>query len=340
VLPLPPALLRIVRLLRLLRVLRLLKGAKEIRDLIMTMVLSFPSLLNIGSLLALVVFIYAVLGRSLFAFLEHQVTSWCSRPNRPCFLIRFDRTSRSRPLLDVCSPSLVPGRGPLQDVIDEVRNFETLGNGALLLFQVLTGDAWSSVMAEAMLTPESGRCSGASCGTWLAVPYFISFQLIGSFVFLNLVVAVILENFSSLGKCHVGSTSHPHNPCVDATTSTYHSPPTDVLPLLFPARVAPPGSVNPFLVSAADVEAFKEVSTCRPHSARTLHCMRALHPHAPHKRHCIRALFSLRRVLTVCATGVGRLRPRRRQLHRRRRPTGAAARHAAANGPTRSRRPL
>ena len=33
-------------------------------------------------------------------------------------------------------------------------------------------------------------------GSWVAIPYFISFQVIGSFVFLNLVVAVILENYS------------------------------------------------------------------------------------------------------------------------------------------------
>ena len=87
----------------------------------------------------------------------------------------------------------------------------------LLLFQVLTGDAWSGLMAETMLDEASGKCEGPTCGSLVAVPYFISFQIIGSFVFLNLVVAVILENFSSLG------------------------------------------SVNPFLVSSADVDSFKEV---------------------------------------------------------------------------------
>jgi hypothetical protein len=66
VLPLPPMLLRALRILRILRILRLLKGAKELRKLIVTMVLSFPSLLNVSSLLALVVFIYSVLGLSLF----------------------------------------------------------------------------------------------------------------------------------------------------------------------------------------------------------------------------------------------------------------------------------
>ena len=59
VLPLPPMLLRVLRILRILRILRLLKGAKELRNLIVTMVLSFPALVNVGAMLGLVVFIYA-----------------------------------------------------------------------------------------------------------------------------------------------------------------------------------------------------------------------------------------------------------------------------------------
>ena len=74
------------------------------------------------------------------------------------------------------------------------------GNAFLLLLQCLTGDGWSSVMADAMKDEASGKCSMAegNCGSAAAIPFFISFQVIGSFVFLNLVVAVILENFSTL----------------------------------------------------------------------------------------------------------------------------------------------
>ena len=68
--PIPPYLLRVMRVVRILRILRLLKGAKELRNLIVTMLLSFPSLVNVSSLLALVVFIYSVLGRSMFCFLS------------------------------------------------------------------------------------------------------------------------------------------------------------------------------------------------------------------------------------------------------------------------------
>eukprot|EP00322_Chrysochromulina_rotalis_P000725 CAMPEP_0115884738 /NCGR_PEP_ID=MMETSP0287-20121206/30285_1 /TAXON_ID=412157 /ORGANISM="Chrysochromulina rotalis, Strain UIO044" /LENGTH=906 /DNA_ID=CAMNT_0003341077 /DNA_START=325 /DNA_END=3042 /DNA_ORIENTATION=- len=165
VLPLPPMLLRVLRVMRILRILRLVRGARDLRDMIMTMVLSLPSLLNVGSLLALVMFIYAVLGQNLFTFVNH------SGPD-----------------------------GGLHGGFTHARNFDTFGNTLLLLFQVLTGDAWSSIMEDAMVDEESGACNmhAGDCGSSAAIPYFISFQVIGSFVLLNLVVAVILENFTTL----------------------------------------------------------------------------------------------------------------------------------------------
>ena len=55
-------------------------------------------------------------------------------------------------------------------------------------------------MGSAMVSEASGACVQADgdCGSLAAIPYFISFQIIGSFIFLNLVVAVILENFATL----------------------------------------------------------------------------------------------------------------------------------------------
>jgi uncharacterized protein YjbI with pentapeptide repeats len=164
--PMPPFVLRFLRLLRILRILRLLRGARELRDLVMTMVLSVPALINVSSLLALVVFMYAVLGVFLFTFLAPQQN------------------------------------------INEERNFVDLRSTSLLLFQVLTGDAWSGLMTDAMLDEASGLCEPArsagngygTCGGTVSIPYFISFMFLGSFVFLNLIVAVILENFSTLSS--------------------------------------------------------------------------------------------------------------------------------------------
>jgi len=70
----------------------------------------------------------------------------------------------------------------------------------LLVFEMLSNDGWGALMAEAQLDAASGLCSQAAgnCGSWIALPYFLSFQILGPFVFLNVIVAVILEHFSSL----------------------------------------------------------------------------------------------------------------------------------------------
>jgi len=51
------------------------------------------------------------------------------------------------------------------------------------------------VSPERGCTPEEGNC-----GSPLAMPYFVSFQLVGTYVFLNMVIAVILEHFGELAN--------------------------------------------------------------------------------------------------------------------------------------------
>ncbi|XP_033371983.1 sodium channel protein type 2 subunit alpha-like [Parus major] len=63
-----PTLFRVVRLARIGRILRLIKGAKGIRTLLFALMMSLPALFNIGLLLFLVMFIYAIFGMSNFAY--------------------------------------------------------------------------------------------------------------------------------------------------------------------------------------------------------------------------------------------------------------------------------
>ena len=161
-LPIPPMLLRIVRLARILRILRLLKRFKRLRDLIKTTFLSFPSLINIGALLGVVTFIYAVLGVQLFCFVK-------------------------------------PGLE-----LSELRNLRSIGNACLLLVQCLTGDGWSTLMNDVAAGPEHGcdpNATPSDCGNKeQSYIYFLSYMFFGTFVLLNLIVAVILEHFSALGN--------------------------------------------------------------------------------------------------------------------------------------------
>ena len=52
--------------------LLLFKGNKALKGTIMTFLVTIPSLVNIGSLLLLVIFIYSVLGVYLFAEVKHN----------------------------------------------------------------------------------------------------------------------------------------------------------------------------------------------------------------------------------------------------------------------------
>ena len=58
-----------------------------------------------------------------------------------------------------------------QDNLDASRNFESLGNAGLLLFQCLTGDAWSGLMTDAMVASHTGLCSDEAGETRALPPH-------------------------------------------------------------------------------------------------------------------------------------------------------------------------
>ncbi|NXK01572.1 SCN2A protein, partial [Herpetotheres cachinnans] len=68
-----PTLFRVIRLARIGRILRLIKGAKGIRTLLFALMMSLPALFNIGLLLFLVMFIYAIFGMSNFAYVKREL---------------------------------------------------------------------------------------------------------------------------------------------------------------------------------------------------------------------------------------------------------------------------
>jgi len=67
----------------------------------------------------------------------------------------------------------------------------------LTLFQVFTGDSWSSVMYSGMSVScddETGDCASGAAFTYAA--YYIVFLWLGQFIFITLFLGLILENFS------------------------------------------------------------------------------------------------------------------------------------------------
>ncbi|KAH0627625.1 hypothetical protein JD844_003609 [Phrynosoma platyrhinos] len=63
----PPTILRIIRVARVSRLLRVIRGARGLRTLLFALLMSLPALTNIGLLLFLIMFIYAIFGMGNFA---------------------------------------------------------------------------------------------------------------------------------------------------------------------------------------------------------------------------------------------------------------------------------
>ena len=71
-------------------------------------------------------------------------------------------------------------------------NFRNLGEAILLLFQISTGELWLDALEG--VRAEEPFCN-KDCGSNVAIPYFIFFMIIVSFLMVNLFVAVVLEAF-------------------------------------------------------------------------------------------------------------------------------------------------
>ncbi|XP_059725536.1 sodium channel protein type 5 subunit alpha-like [Haemorhous mexicanus] len=67
-----PTVLRTLRLARVGRILRIVRKAKGIRTLLFALLMSLPALVNIGLLLFLIMFIYAIVGMANFACLPRE----------------------------------------------------------------------------------------------------------------------------------------------------------------------------------------------------------------------------------------------------------------------------
>ncbi len=82
-------------------------------------------------------------------------------------------------------------------------NFGTLTDSMITLFQVVTGDGWSDVMKIQMYgcavkgyADNMELCTQSSAQPWVAVPFFVSFILLGTMIVLNLFIGVITNSMS------------------------------------------------------------------------------------------------------------------------------------------------
>uniref|UniRef100_A0A8D3BR43 Sodium channel protein n=1 Tax=Scophthalmus maximus TaxID=52904 RepID=A0A8D3BR43_SCOMX len=159
-----PTLFRVIRLARIGRVLRLIKSAKGIRTLLFALMMSLPALFNIGLLLFLVMFIYAIFGMSKFAYVKKE--------EGIDDLFNFETFGNSM----ICLFQITTSAG---------------WDG--LLAPILNTDK-----EDCNLTMEHpGNSARGDCGNPpVGIAFFVSYIIICFLIVVNMYIAVILENFS------------------------------------------------------------------------------------------------------------------------------------------------
>ncbi|XP_066950871.1 sodium channel protein 1 brain-like isoform X1 [Macrobrachium rosenbergii] len=162
--PISPTLLRVVRVFRIGRILRLIKAAKGIRKLLFALIVSLPALFNIGALLFLITFIYAIIGMAVFGHVQ--------RKGALDDLVNFETFGSSMMLLF----RLITSAG-WNDVLDP------------LMSQPPECDL-------TYLNQPNGNCGHPI----IAIVFFVSFIIINFMIVINMYIAVILENFNQAHK--------------------------------------------------------------------------------------------------------------------------------------------
>ncbi|XP_041094438.1 voltage-dependent N-type calcium channel subunit alpha-1B-like [Polyodon spathula] len=155
--------LSFLRLFRAARLIKLLRQGYTIRILLWTFVQSFKALPYVCLLIAMLFFIYAIIGMQVFGNIALNG----------------------------------------ETAINHHNNFRTFFQALMLLFRSATGEAWHEIMLSCLSSRDCDERSGSDgkeCGSDFAYFYFVSFIFLCSFLMLNLFVAVIMDNFEYLTR--------------------------------------------------------------------------------------------------------------------------------------------
>ncbi len=145
------------RLLRVLRVFKIVRGAKGLRVLFKTLIYSLMTLWNVGAIVLLLLYVFAVAGVALFGTIR---------------------------------------RG---DNLTDQANFDNFPRAVLTLFRCMTGESWSYIMRDTMVT--APHCTkDVDCGHRMYFLYWLAFMISFYMVTVNLFIGVLLDNFVRLAE--------------------------------------------------------------------------------------------------------------------------------------------
>ncbi|XP_025026429.1 sodium channel protein type 10 subunit alpha-like [Python bivittatus] len=159
----PPTILRVIRVIRISRLLRLIRGARGLRTLLFALLMSLPALTNIGLLLFLIMFIYAIFGMANFA-----CASWKQGIDD---IFNFQTFGNSM----LCLFQITTSAGWNE-----------------LLGPMLTHQDNYLCALNINSTPQKSPCVNSG----VAIAYFVSYIIISFLIVVNMYIAVILENLN------------------------------------------------------------------------------------------------------------------------------------------------
>ena len=151
------------KVLRMGRVLRLLKATNVLQRIFNLFINSIPSVFNVLILYFLTLFIYAIIGMTMFYNLKYQ------------------------------------------EIINEKWNYRNFFNSFLILIRVTSGEGWNTILHESIkerngffdckydneMTVDEKYKENIGCGTIIGFPYYISFVILSTMMFLEFFSAVI-----------------------------------------------------------------------------------------------------------------------------------------------------
>ncbi|XP_059391442.1 sodium channel protein type 4 subunit alpha-like isoform X2 [Carassius carassius] len=159
-----PTLFRVIRLARIGRILRLIRGAKGIRTLLFALMMSLPALFNIGLLLFLVMFIYAIFGMANFAYVKRQAGI--------DDMFNFETFGNSM----ICLFQITTSAG-WDNLLSPILN--------------------NSPEECDPDVPHTGTNVRGNCGNpSVGITFFVTYIIISFLIVVNMYIAIILENFS------------------------------------------------------------------------------------------------------------------------------------------------
>uniref|UniRef100_A0A8C2G650 Sodium channel protein n=1 Tax=Cyprinus carpio TaxID=7962 RepID=A0A8C2G650_CYPCA len=159
-----PTLFRVIRLARIGRILRLIRGAKGIRTLLFALMMSLPALFNIGLLLFLVMFIYAIFGMANFAYVKRQAGI--------DDMFNFETFGNSM----ICLFQITTSAG-WDNLLSPILN--------------------NSPEECDPNVPHTGTNVRGNCGNpSVGITFFVTYIIISFLIVVNMYIAIILENFS------------------------------------------------------------------------------------------------------------------------------------------------